>query len=82
VLQLCPNGARRPGEHPAVPTTPIEVAADVAACLALGIDDVHVRAWGKAHAEATVGACRHLGDWRACLAAPVIVLRGTTRLGG
>ena len=42
MLQLCPNGARRPADHPALPGTPIAVAADVAACLLLGGGDVHV----------------------------------------
>jgi uncharacterized protein (DUF849 family) len=42
MLQLCPNGIRRPAEHPGLPTTPTAVAADVAACAGLGIADVHV----------------------------------------
>jgi uncharacterized protein (DUF849 family) len=42
VLQICPDGARRPGVHPALPVTPEAVAADVAAVAALGVTDAHV----------------------------------------
>ena len=42
MLQICPDGARRPGVHPALPVTPEAVAADVAAAAALGVTDAHV----------------------------------------
>jgi uncharacterized protein (DUF849 family) len=42
IMQFCPNGARTPGAHPALPATPVAVAADVVTCASLGINDVHV----------------------------------------
>ena len=42
MLQICPDGARRPGVHHALPVTPEAVAADVAAVATLGVTDAHV----------------------------------------
>lgn len=42
MLQVCVNGVRRPSEHPALPVTPAELAADVAAVAAGGADAVHL----------------------------------------
>ncbi|MFG3600131.1 3-keto-5-aminohexanoate cleavage protein [Micromonospora chersina] len=42
VLKACLNGGRRPAEHPAVPVTPDEVAAEAVRCAAAGVAAVHV----------------------------------------
>ena len=42
MLTACLNGARGPQEHPRLPVTPAEMAADAAAAHAAGADDVHV----------------------------------------
>jgi uncharacterized protein (DUF849 family) len=42
LLQACLNGARRPAEHPALPTTPVKLARDVAAVVAAGAQSVHL----------------------------------------
>lgn len=42
MLQACVNGVRRRGEHPALPVTPEELARDVAAVAAVGVDAVHL----------------------------------------
>ncbi|MEV4464544.1 3-keto-5-aminohexanoate cleavage protein [Micromonospora echinofusca] len=42
MLKACLNGARTRAEHPAVPITPAELAADAARCAGLGADAVHV----------------------------------------
>lgn len=41
-LQVCPNGARTPAEHPALSSDPSKLAADVAACVEFGTRSVHV----------------------------------------
>jgi uncharacterized protein (DUF849 family) len=42
LLKACLNGARRPGEHPALPVTPAALATDAAAVAAAGARAVHV----------------------------------------
>ena len=42
LIQACINGARPPAAHPALPVTPVEIAADIAAVLQAGADGVHV----------------------------------------
>ncbi|GAB3083509.1 3-keto-5-aminohexanoate cleavage protein [Micromonospora schwarzwaldensis] len=42
MLKACLNGGRRRDEHPAVPLTPAELAADAARCAAAGVAAVHV----------------------------------------
>ncbi|GHJ13217.1 3-keto-5-aminohexanoate cleavage protein [Micromonospora sp. AKA38] len=42
MLKACLNGGRRRDEHPAVPLTPAELAADAARCVAAGVAAVHV----------------------------------------
>jgi uncharacterized protein (DUF849 family) len=42
LLKACLNGARRPGEHPALPVTPAQLAADVARVVAAGAGAVHL----------------------------------------
>jgi uncharacterized protein (DUF849 family) len=42
VIQACLNGARRKGEHPAVPLSAADLARDAAACVAAGARSLHV----------------------------------------
>lgn len=42
MLKACLNGGRRRVEHPAVPVTPDEVAAEAVRCAAAGVAAVHV----------------------------------------
>lgn len=43
-LKACLNGVRRKDQHPAIPCTPAEIAADAAACRDAGAAAVHVHA--------------------------------------
>ena len=52
------NGARTRGEHPAVPRTPAELAADTSAVVAAGADVVHVHAFDEGGVETlAAGPC-------------------------
>lgn len=42
LIQACLNGARPPAAHPALPVTPVQLAADTAAVVAAGADAVHL----------------------------------------
>lgn len=42
LLKACLNGARKPGDHPALPLTPAELAADAVAAARAGAGAVHV----------------------------------------
>ncbi|HEX8805184.1 MAG TPA: 3-keto-5-aminohexanoate cleavage protein [Acidimicrobiales bacterium] len=44
LLKACLNGARAPEDHPRLPVTPGELAADGAAVVAAGADAIHVHA--------------------------------------
>lgn len=44
-LQLCLNGARSKAEHPAVPHTPTELAADITALFAAGARSFHLHVY-------------------------------------
>lgn len=44
LLQACLNGARGPGEHPALPVTPAALARDAAEVVAAGAGALHVHA--------------------------------------
>ncbi|HEX3783047.1 MAG TPA: 3-keto-5-aminohexanoate cleavage protein [Pseudonocardiaceae bacterium] len=55
MLQCCPNGARRPEAHPALPVTPGELAEEVAALAELGITSVHLHPRDVTGAEALAG---------------------------
>jgi uncharacterized protein (DUF849 family) len=46
VLKACLNGGLRRDQHPAVPVTPAELAADAARCRAAGASAVHVHPRG------------------------------------
>jgi uncharacterized protein (DUF849 family) len=43
-IKACLNGARRPSEHPALPTTPAALAAEAVAAAAAGARAVHLHA--------------------------------------
>jgi len=66
VLQVCVNGARRPGEHPALPVTPEALAVAAGAAVEAGAEDVHLHpkdAYGRdsldpEHVDAAVAAVR------------------------
>ncbi|MEE1943190.1 3-keto-5-aminohexanoate cleavage protein [Streptomyces sp. TRM 70361] len=42
MLQVCPNGARSRAEHPSLPLSPAELAAEAARAVAAGAEDVHL----------------------------------------
>ena len=42
MLKACVNGVRRPGEHPSLPVTAQDLARDLAAVAAAGVDAVHL----------------------------------------
>ena len=56
MLKACLNGGRRRDEHPAVPVTPAELAADAARCAALGVAAVHVHPRDATGAESLAAA--------------------------
>ncbi|MFG3581539.1 3-keto-5-aminohexanoate cleavage protein [Micromonospora chersina] len=51
MLKACLNGGRRRAEHPAVPVTPDEVAAEAVRCAAAGVAAVHVHPRDASGAE-------------------------------
>lgn len=77
-LKACLNGARRLGEHPSLPVTPAELAADAAAVRAAGAAAVHL------HVKDSEGADTFAGDDLAAVlaavrgAAPVLPVGVTT----
>ena len=50
-LQACLNGSMTRADHPRVPVTPDELAADAALCLAAGAHEVHVHPRNRGGAE-------------------------------
>jgi len=84
-IKACLNGARSRHEHPAVPVTPAQLAADAAAAVAAGAEAIHLHPRGGDGGEsllasevgAAVGAVR-----RACLGIPVGVSTGLWIAGG
>lgn len=67
IVQVCLNGARPAGYHPALPLTPEAIARDAAACVAAGAAELHVHQRGPdgreslapAVIDATMLAVRH-----------------------
>lgn len=58
LLQACLNGSRRPGEHPALPLSADELAADAARAWTAGAHGVHVHPRGPDGRETLApGAC-------------------------
>ncbi len=51
MLQACLNGARRPGDHPLLPVTPEQLAADAVAVRAAGAGGVHLHPKDAAGAD-------------------------------
>ncbi|MDT0276310.1 3-keto-5-aminohexanoate cleavage protein [Blastococcus goldschmidtiae] len=51
LIQACPNGPRRPGDHPALPVSPAAVARDAAAVVAVGARELHVHPKDDAGAD-------------------------------
>ena len=58
MIQCAINGARSADEHPAVPVTPAELAADALACMEAGAMSVHMHPRDAAGRE-TLGATAH-----------------------
>jgi uncharacterized protein (DUF849 family) len=46
LLEVCPNGTRQAGAHPALPLTPVELGGDTAAAVAAGAAAVHLHPRG------------------------------------
>jgi len=81
-LKVCLNGGRRPGEHPAVPVTPAQLAAAAADAVAAGAEAVHLHPRDARGAEtldvgAAVAAVRER-----CPGTPVGVSTGLWITGG
>ncbi|GAA4965540.1 3-keto-5-aminohexanoate cleavage protein [Actinoplanes utahensis] len=78
-IKACLNGGRRPGEHPAVPVTPAELAVQAAGAVAAGAEALHLHPRDHTGAEtlhaddvgAAVAAVR-----RSCPGVPVGVTTG------
>ncbi len=51
LIQACPNGARRPGDHPALPCSPEDVARDAAAVVGAGAGALHLHPKDDAGAD-------------------------------
>ncbi|MYS85387.1 3-keto-5-aminohexanoate cleavage protein [Embleya scabrispora] len=51
LIKACLNGTRRPEEHPALPLTPAQIAADSRAAAAAGASIVHVHPRGRGGRE-------------------------------
>ena len=51
MIQACLNGPRRPGEHPALPITPEQLAADARAVVEAGARSLHIHVRGPDGAE-------------------------------
>ncbi|MGW1667070.1 3-keto-5-aminohexanoate cleavage protein, partial [Streptomyces microflavus] len=51
LIKACLNGTRRPEEHPALPLTPAQIAADSRAAVAAGASIVHVHPRGRGGRE-------------------------------
>lgn len=56
MLKACVNGARRPEEHPALPMTASELAGEVSAVAAVGVDAVHLHVKDDQGADTLDGA--------------------------
>jgi len=84
LLKACLNGARRPGEHPALPVSPAELAAATVRAVAAGADAVHVHPKDGEGADTLDGA-RLAGVLKAVRAAspgtPVGVTTGAWAAG-
>jgi uncharacterized protein (DUF849 family) len=85
MLQACPNGSRLPGEHPALPVTPAQIAHACSDAVAAGAVDLHVHpkddtghdTVSAAVVDAVVRAVRH-----AVPGVPIGVTSGAWSRGG
>jgi uncharacterized protein (DUF849 family) len=60
LLQVCANGTRQAGAHPALPLTPAQLGADAAAAAAAGAAAVHLHPRGPdGHETLAPGPCGH-----------------------
>jgi uncharacterized protein (DUF849 family) len=72
MIQCCLNGLRAPGEHPALPVTPAQLAADARAAVAAGAGSLHIHVRDADGAESLASA-----DVAAVLAAVRAAAPGT-----
>ncbi len=84
-LKACLNGARRPGDHPALPLTPLELAEAAREARGAGADAVHLHPRDEAGSESLSAA--HIGAavravHEACPGLPVGVSTGLWITGG
>ncbi len=84
-LKACLNGARRPGDHPALPLTPLELAEAAREARGAGADAVHLHPRDEAGSESLSAA--HIGAAvravrEACPGLPVGVSTGLWITGG
>ncbi|MEU4535679.1 3-keto-5-aminohexanoate cleavage protein [Streptosporangium sp. NPDC023825] len=84
-LKACLNGARRPGDHPALPLTPLELAEAAREARGAGADAVHLHPRDEAGSESLSAA--HVGAAvravrEACPGLPVGVSTGLWITGG
>jgi uncharacterized protein (DUF849 family) len=59
LIQVAMNGHRARSEHPAIPLTPAELAADAAACWAAGARSVHFHPRRPGDERESLGAAEH-----------------------
>jgi uncharacterized protein (DUF849 family) len=59
LIQCAMNGHRAPGEHPAVPVTPAQLAADAVACRAAGARSLHLHPRRAADGLESLDAASH-----------------------
>ncbi|MEU8383706.1 3-keto-5-aminohexanoate cleavage protein [Streptosporangium sp. NPDC048865] len=84
-LKACLNGSRRPGDHPALPLTPLELAEAAREARGAGADAVHMHPRDEAGSESLSAA--HIGAAvravrEACPGLPVGVSTGLWMTGG
>src|ERR1700709_2122073 len=59
LIQVAMNGRRTRSEHPGIPVTPAELAADAAACWAAGAQSVHLHPRRPDDERESLGAAPH-----------------------
>jgi uncharacterized protein (DUF849 family) len=84
-IKVCLNGGRRPGEHPALPVTPEQLAASAREAVAAGAEAVHLHprdAGGRESLEAADIGAAVRAVRAACPGTPVGVSTGLWIAGG
>jgi uncharacterized protein (DUF849 family) len=56
LIKACLNGSRRPGDHPALPLTPAQLASDARQVVEVGAGELHVHPRGPDGAETLEGS--------------------------